>query len=89
MVATLCDQHQSTLVNALIVAFLGVAIILVIIMVSRGCGLPGGASGGSFRGEKMVGAHWVQAGTYGHTGDTLPTYGDSGYYEMVPTPPWA
>ncbi len=87
MVVALCDQTQSALVNALIIACLAVAVILVLVMVTRGCGHPKG--GGSFRGEKMVGAHWVQAGTYGHTGDTLPAYGDSGYYEMVPTPPWA
>lgn len=38
-------------------------------------------------GEDMaVGAHWVQAGTYGHTPGTYPGGDLSGYAQTVPTP---
>ena len=86
MVATLCDQPPGLLASALTVACLALAVILVLYMVLTGCGLPCRKKG---NGEGMVGAHWDQAGTYGNTPDTLPAYGYSGYYESVPTPPWA
>lgn len=35
----------------------------------------------------MSTAHWDQAGTYGHTPATLPSFGLSGYYADVPTDP--
>lgn len=40
--------------------------------------------------EKMsVGAHWDGDAAYGHSADTLPSFGLSGYNEGVPTPSWA
>ncbi len=39
--------------------------------------------------ETMSNSHWVQRGGYSHTGSTLPTFGYSGYYGRVPTPPMA
>jgi hypothetical protein len=64
--------------------FVAIAVvILIVLVVLAWMGIVG-------RGEKMaVGAHWVQMGTYGHTGETLPAYDDSGYEITVPTPPWA
>lgn len=39
--------------------------------------------------DSMSNSHWVQRGGFSHTGSTLPTYGYSGYYGRVPTPPMA
>ena len=35
-----------------------------------------------------VGAHWASAGSYGHTGASLPAFGLSGFNEETPTATW-
>lgn len=64
---------------------LTIAVAIMVWMAGQNSGWWGKRGGENM----MVGAHWIQAGTYGHTPDTLPTYDYSGYYSTDPTPPWA
>ena len=83
MAVTVCDSGDGGPANLAILALLAVAVLLVVYMVRKRCGLKDGGP------ESMVGDHWGHAGTYGHTGATLPAYSLSGYYPSIPTPSWA
>jgi len=62
-----------------------VVVILVLILVFMMYAAPAGSNFRADRGRMSVGAHWGQAGTYGHTGSTLGhPHEYSGYAQTVP-----